>query len=276
MGFTIVHPNQLQVVDMPVLAADIIYTGSIVSDCVTTAATPLEGVSPIGAARGAADTTNKTIPYGVVIGNNNVSGNIQSSSTYKTEYITQVATSGVWGSTTQYEGVEGPWVKGDKQAMVKVALIGPETILRGNIYNAAVGTAPTLLTATTGCGGDGIGMTTNALGIANVANFGTVYMRTGANAGIYRTTTSTSQTAHTWLMGMPGTIEIGDTAIITPGLRTHGHCRMQLDAEALYINVGAALTSYYSIVVVRLDLSEAGKEYVEFRFGGDHFSAMRT
>lgn len=277
MGFRIVHPDQLQVRDMPIEPAEVIYTGSIVSGSVDAAVTPLEGVCPISAAAGASNTTYKPIPYGICIGNNNVSGNVVSNTTYKTEYITQVAAGSVYGSTTQYQGVEGPWAKGDPQAMAKVALISPETIIRGDIFNAAVGTAPTVVTVTTGCGGDGIGMTTGAADATVIARFGTIYMRTGANRGIYRTTTSNSSTVHTWTKAMPNTIAVDDTAVVINGLRPYGIAYAQFDSESLYIDCSAALSSdYYIIDVIRLDLSTPGDEYVEFRFNMDNFCCIRA
>jgi hypothetical protein len=120
-------------------------------------------------------------------------------------------------------------------------------------------------------------MITGAADVATVANFGTIYMRTGANRGIYRTVTSASDTTHTWLKAMPHTIAIGDTAVVINGLRPYGIAKMQLDTESLYIDCSAALTSdYYIIHVVRLDLSVPGHEYVEFRFDGDNFCCIRA
>jgi len=240
-------------------------------------ATPLEGVQPIGAAAGASNTTNKDIPMGVVVGSNATAANRSFSSTYKAEYITQVAAGTPYGSTTSFVGVEGPWNKGDKQYMVEIAEITPETVLRGPLFNAAVGTAPTVVTVTTGDGGDGIGCTTGASTVATVANFGTLYMRSGANKGIYRTLTSASTTTHTWLKAMPGSVAIGDTGVIVNGLRPYGICYCQFDTEGLYIDVSAALTAdYYIIDVVELDLSEAGNEHVKFRFNMDNFCAARA
>lgn len=258
---------------VPVEPAETIYTGSIVA---VDAATPLEGVRPIPVAAGASNTTNKDIPFGVVVGNNNTSGNEVFSTTYNTEYITQVAAGSVYGSTTKYQGIEGEYAKGDPQAMVLVELITPSTVLRGSIFNAAVGTAPTLGTVSTTDGGDGIGCTTSAVDVATVANFSTMYVRTGANAGLYRTLTSASDTTHTWLKAMQRSFAVGDKLVAINGLRPYGCAKVQFDSEALYINCAAALTADYFIIdVVRLDLSTAGSEYVEFRFNADNFGLTR-
>lgn len=273
MGFTIAHGSP-QLIWVPVEPSETIYMGAIVS---VDTATPLEGVQPIGQAAGASNTTNKDIPLGVVVGMNSTAANRVYSSTYKAEYITQVAAGDVYGSTVDYQGIEGEWARGDRQAFVQIAVIDPSTVLRGPIYNGAVGTAPTEVTVTAGDGGDGIGCTTSASDVATVANFSTIYMRTGANAGVYRTLTSASTTTHTWLKAMPSSIAAGDKAVVINGLRPYGISRMQLDAEGLYVDCSAALTSdYYNIIVYRLDLSVAGKEYVEFRFDADNFCSTRA
>lgn len=271
MAFSIVHPSHQHCIWVPVLAAQTIYTGQIVSN---DASALVEGVQYLPQAAGASNTTNKDIPLGVVIGNNNVSSNVVYNSTYKTEYITAAAAGSAYNSTTQYQGVEGPWAKGDPIAMVKVALIDATTILRGPLYNAAVGTAPTECVVSVGSGTDGLGCTTSATDVASVATLGTIYARTGKNRGVYRTLTSASTTAHTWLQAMPKDMEIGDKALIVP-LRPYGISYVQI-TMGQYIDVSqAAATHYFTIDVVRLDLSEPGQEYVEFRFNADNFCATR-
>jgi hypothetical protein len=271
----VVHPKSNQRIWLPVEPAETIYTGALVGVDI---ATPLEGVRPVPVAAGANNTTNKDIPIGICVGNNNTAANQVYSSTYKTDYITQVAAGAVYNSTVQYQGVEGPLSKGDPQAMVLVDLIDPSTIIRAPIFNAAVGTAPTVVTVSTYDGGDGIGCTTSACDVALVANFGTLYFRTGACAGIYRSlTTNASTTVHTWLKALPKSVAVGDKAVAINGLRPYGPSLAYIDAEGLYIDCSAALSSdYYIIHVVRLDLSVAGKEYVEFRFDADNFCAKRA
>jgi hypothetical protein len=270
----VVHPKSNQRIWVPVEPAETIYVGALVGVDI---ATPLEGVRPLPAATGANNTTNKDIPFGICIGTNNTAANQVFSTTYKTDYITQVAAGAVYNSTTQYQGVEGPFSKGDPQAMVLVDLIDPSTIIRAPIYNAGVGTAPTVVTVSTYDGGDGIGCTTSATDATTIANFATLYFRTGACAGIYRTLTSNSTTTHTWLKAMPKSCAVGDRAVVINGLRPYGPSYAIVDAEGLYINCGAALSSDYFIIhVVRLDLSVAGQEYVEFRFDTDNFCAKRA
>ena len=73
MGFSIVHGSP-QLIWVPVEPAEVIYTGSIVA---VDTATPLEGVQPMPVAAGVSNATNADIPFGVVVGNNNTSGNLQ-------------------------------------------------------------------------------------------------------------------------------------------------------------------------------------------------------
>jgi len=102
-------------------------------------------------------------------------------------------------------------------------------------------------------------------------------MRSGANQGIYRTLTSASATVHTWLKAMKADVAIGDTAVVINGLRPYANAIMQIDSEAQYIDINADLSSnFFKIVVHTLDLSEPGKEYVEFRFDGDNFCGARA
>jgi len=273
MGFSVVHDSP-QLLWVPVEPAEVIYTGSIVA---VNLDAPLEGVGVLPVAVGASNTTNKDRPYGVVVGNNNIDSNQQYSTTYNAEYITQVAAGTPYGSTTNYANVEGVWAKGDPQAMVQIAVIKPGTVLRGDIFNAAVGTAPTEVTVTTGSGTDGIGCTTGATDATTVAAWATIYARSGKNAGIYRTLTSASTTAHVWLKAMKQDMEIGDKAVVLNGIRPYANAIMQIDSEATYIDASADLsTNYFKIVVHRLDLSVAGKEYCEFEFDSDNFCGHRA
>lgn len=273
MAFKIAHQASHQTQWMPVEPGETCYIGQLVG--VADDDAPLEGVRPMVVASGTNNTSNLDVPLGIVVGTNNTAGNQVTNSTYG-EYITQVAAGSVYGSTTQYQGVEGPWSKGDPQAMVLVQLIDATTVLSAPICNAALGTAPTVVTVTTPCGGDGIGCTTGATDVATVANFATIYMRTGANRGIYRTLTSASTTAHTWLKAMPHTVAADDTAVVVNGVRPYGPAHIYIDAEGMYVDCSDAGTNYFVVYVRRLDLSEAGNEYIEFVFGADNFCANRA
>lgn len=266
MGFSIVQsysgvPNTIWA---PIVDSDTIFNGSIV-DC-----QGAEGVAPIGAASGAADTSGKRVPFGVVVGNNLY--NQAYNSTQQANSITEVTPH---DSTVDYRMKEGTWPKGDREAMVQVALITAETVLRAPLYNGAVGTVPTVLTVVTG-DTNGVSCTTNATDVAGIAVRSTLYFRSGANAGAYRITDDTSTTALTWDKATTDDVEIGDTAIRL-NLRALGPCQVQFDAESTYVDIGATATSdYYAIDVIKLDLSTPGSEHVYFKFNADHFGLLRA
>lgn len=263
MGFEVVQ-NSPGSYWAPIVDGDIIRVGSIV------ACQANEGVVPISTATGANDTTNKLVPFGVVIGTNN-----KTPVTDTTNLTEQITDDSPHGSTREFVSQEGVWYRGDRQAMVKIQLITPETILKGQLYNAAVGTAPTVNTAASG-NTSGVAITGDATDSAGIAVLSTVYFRTGANQGQYRITDDTSTTAITW--DKPTVNDtVADDTYVRVNLRALGPCRAQFDAESLYIDVAAAATSdYYGIDVVKLDLRESGKEHVYFKFNIDQFALLRA
>lgn len=269
MAFSVVHPQNSQTIWVPIAHSDVIYTGALVK---WDTATPAWGVVPMNAASGVADKDNLDIPFGVCVGNNNISGNVTFSTTYNAEYITATSEANAHANTTQYQNVEGNTPRGDKVAMVEVIPITAETVLRGPIYNAAYGTAPTAVSPSA-ASTDGLDFNSaTAITVATVANFSTVYCRTGDNQGVYRIINTASQTTHQNTTAFPYDIATTDTFVFVNGLRPWGRSKMQLDAEGMYIENSAALTAdYYEVDVLRLDLSTSGEEYVEFRFGAVHF-----
>ena len=123
----------------------------------------------------------------------------------------------------------------------------------------------------------GTGCITNANDVANVSVYATVYCRTGANAGAYRVVDSSHTVTHTWDKPMTSDIAIGDTFVIVNGLRPFGKSKAYFDTEGMYIDINEPLTTKYCYIdVIRLDLSVAGSEYVEFRFNNMNFAANRT
>ena len=257
---------------VPIKPAATIYVGSLV--CIDSSALD-EGVIVRGQADGAADTTNKDIPMGVVIGTN-----LRTplwSSTYKAHYITEGAAGAPHTSTTEFVNVGGPWAKSEKRGFVNISVIDPSTVLRCPIYNNAVGTAPTELTVTTGST-DGLGCTTTACDFTPVANLCTVYYRTGSTAGEYRITDDTSTTVLTHDVATSNDITIGDKAVRVP-IRPFGisYARFGDDTVCSYLNCSETPATNYDVIeVLKLDLTTAGQEYVVFRFTGDHFSLLRT
>ena len=270
MAFSIVK-NAGEKIWVPVEPSATIYNGSIVA---VNSSGLADGIAALPVAVGVSNTTNYDIPYGVVLGNN-LKTQLYNT-TYKTNYITAPAGGSSHGDTTEYAMTDGVFGKA-KQPMVLVELIkGTNTTLRGNIFNAAVGTAPTLLTATV-ASTDGLGTTTNATQFTPVANLASIYCRKGANMGQYRIIDTTSTTVHTWTQAMTYDIAIGDKFVMAP-LRMFGPTYIQLGATAItWVEASAAAATHYFIInVERLDLSVAGQEFVEFTFNADNFCFARA
>jgi len=253
-----------------------VYVGSLLS-MDQSALASIEGVivRPVGA--GVSNTTNKDAPLGVCIGTNRREPVF--SSTYLADYITDEGTTGVRSSTTDYVGVEGPYGKGSKMAMAQVAMIGPGTILKAPLRGAAIGTLLTVGTSSAG-NANGLTVTTGALqDSAPVAGLSTIYCRSGLNAGQYRITSDTSATVHTWVREMlKTTATTGETYVKVP-LRPFGTSYVTFgDGTACsFIDCTKTSATHYDVIhVLELNLEEAGKEFVKFRFDGDAFCTARA
>lgn len=242
-----------------------LYVGQLVkNDSVS-----LNGMAPLAAASGSTDKTQLQAIYGVVVGdNNNTAKNTATYGQYQTGQATvadQVATKKL--------GNSGMYSAGDTQALVKVAVINPNTVLRANIYNATVGVAPTV--ATVASGASTAGFTCNSIDVATVANMCTCYCRTGANAGLSRVVLAASATAMTFTTLWPVSPAVGDTFVIVP-LKI-GYSFAQITSTTNYVGMGlncaaTAATNYYGLHVYELDLREAGKETALFAFDSIHCS----
>lgn len=266
MAFTVVHPMHSQTLWAMVEVSETIHNGSILA--IDTSA-PVCGVEVMDVAAGAANVTNLDIPLGVVVGNNNSAQN----KVYDTsgEYITAGAEAAWHDNTTIYQGVEGPLGSGVSGEMVQYIPITAETVLRGPIRQAAIGTALTVGTVSN-AGTNGANCTTSAVGCTPVAGHATIYFRSGPNMGQYRVLETTSTTVHTWTPALPHDSVIGDTCVVA-NMRYFGTTRAYIDSLGVYIDGSAALTSDYLLIdVLRLDLSVAGDEYVEFRFNSVNFN----
>lgn len=231
-----------------------------------------DGAVNLGQASGALDTTGETTPAGVVVGTNRRYPLF--SSTYKSEYITAEAPH---HNTSDWvlHGGSGPLVVGETSAHVQVDLIGPDSVLKGRLFNGSYGTAMTVGTVTTG-NANGTGFTCSA-GLMDaagtiVADQATVYGRTGGNRGIYRITTDASATIKTVDYYFPYDITAGDK-FVGVHQRAWGPTKCNTDSQATFIDVAQDTgTNYWGIFVIKLDLSTAGGEYVIFRFEGAHFT----
>ena len=271
MAFTVVHPMHSQTLWAYPEVSEVIHNGAIIAK---DAGNLLPGVEVMDVAAGAANVTNLDVPMGVVVGNNIAFDN----KTYDSsgEYLTAGAEAGAHDNTTRYQGVEGPLANGVSFEMVEYIPITPETVLRGPIRQAAIGTALTVGTAdsTTTGHSAGSGIKTSAVGCTPVANLATIYFRSGLNTGQYRILETTSTTTHTWTPALPADCAPGDTCVVA-NLPYYGLGRAYIDSLGVYIDGSQALTSNYMwIDVLRLDLSVAGDEYVEFRFNSVNFNTV--
>jgi len=255
---------------VPVNPGATVFVGSIVSFDSTA-----EGVVIREQADGAADTTNKDVPFGVVTGTNRRTP--LWNATEHAHYIVGEAVTAIRTSATEYVGVEGPWGKGDNRAMVQVELIDSSTILKAPFFDDAVGTALSVLTSTTG-NASGLTVTTNECDFTPVANLATIYCRSGLNAGTYRMTTDTSTTVAVWDSEMLNTTATaGETYVRAPVRVGRSYVRIGDDTVSSYINASETQATNYDIIwVIHLDLSTAGEEFCLFRFDGDHFCSARA
>ena len=260
-GFSVVE-SPLRTIWMPVgtaaaaATANTLYVGQLVTNTIALTTSGLSAFVQSG-------TPDTRVPFGVVVGTNNKDPLYDS--TYKCEYISSAPT--VAGQLARkYALVEGMHGKGDPQAMVKVAVIGADTVLRGRIFKSAYGTAPTVGTVTTGAAGTGYTCSAG-LGLTRIAYNSTHFCRSGANMGIYRIgyDAGTTAAAVTFYNYYPYTISAGDTFVCVNVAQ--GHTLMTFDALGLYVDGQAAQTASNRVQVLEIDLSVAGNESVLFRYG---------
>ncbi len=263
---------------VPVNGTDTVYAGSLVY-------WNGEGVTAIGAASGAGSTTTEKPIAGLVLGTNNETKVNHAGGTisgFSGEEITGLATQATLLARTQL-GNRGMFIKGEKTAMVEIALLNSSSRLKGILRDGGATTpyqtGPTVQTVTTTSADGATATSTTAATVATVAHQSTVFVRRGANKDLYRVTSSASTTAFT--LDVPFTFDL--TAGATPTEQfvvvnaKIGLCRAQIDATGLYIDINAAVTAdYYDIVVESLDLRVANEETVTFRFTSAMFDARST
>jgi len=216
------------------------------------------GVIPL-AISGTPDTTE--LPWGIITATNNRTPTYNS--TYMAESIAGLATVALVKARTDYAFQEGMMSKGDSAPMVKVALLSRDSIVQGPLKNAAMTTAPGVVTVTTAGDGLGASMVHSSADMTAVADNNMYYWRTGNNSGLYRMSHTASGTAASFKTPLPNAIAVGDTAcVINFGL---GRQYMTFDAVGMYINM-ANHTAEVSVDVVGMDLRTAGQETAQFRF----------
>ena len=270
MGFTVVQDSSQQTVWARVDGTSTLYVGQIVTSS-------SDGVLSMTAAAGTGDTSGKAVPYGVVIGTNRKTP--VSNTTANSEYISGVVSQADQIAVEKVM-VEGVYPKRETSAMVEVALIDPSTYIKGRLFNAAYGTAPTVQTITTRQTDGMITAETwsNPDSEVFAVDESTIHMRSGLNKGLYRIGVNSVRTAPQVTHAFPHDNTTSDTGLQIP-IREIGTAKVQFDSISTYIDVslGKVYSSqYYVVEVIKLNLDEAGKEYCIFRFNMDHFNLLRA
>lgn len=250
------------------------YIGQIVTYIAAGKAKTNGTVLPLAVPAGVADATNFQIPAGIVVGFNNRVQTTNSTGQYDGgTCVTQAAQ-----LARDWWGQEGMYSKGDPQNLCLVDEITPDTTIEGDIRAAAIGTAITLLTvsaSTDTAGMTSATVTTNATQFTPVTLNSTIYCRSGANAGLYRTGLDSSTTAPTVTTAFPYDVAVGDTFVRVPFKQ--GFSSIYISGPGLWVNcaVEEASTTTFQVICEDLDLGTALKEVIRFRFCADHFSYAR-
>lgn len=244
------------------------------------ASAELDGtVAPLATSSGAGDTTQKQVIAGICVGFSKRYPTSVTVGSHSLQYDTGVV-SQANQLAREWTGVEGMYSKADPAVMIEVAEILPHTVIEGNICQGALGTAPTVVTTTAVGGTDGMvtADTGNTPGYTHVTKTGTIYCRTGANAGITRVNKNTTATAPSVTTAFPYDTAVGDTFLVLPFKQ--GQSNISIAGPGLYVDSSAAPviagTDRFHVIVYKLNLADAGRETIEFRFGGDHFCRFRA
>ena len=254
------------------------YMGQLVAfSAAAKAATP-GTVVPLAVPAGAFDTTNFQVIAGIVVGFSDMNQTFSTTAaTLGLQYSTGVVTQAAQLARSHYNGGTGMYSPNDPQLLVDVALIGPDTVIKGGICETGGG-APTIETDTGGA--DTTGYTTagtqTASSFTPVANTCSVYCRSGKNMGLWRTTNDTSTTAMDVTVAFPYDVASGDKFArfsIKQGLSL-----IYISGPGLYIDntLSGGTTDYFGAKVLRIKADEAGKEFAEFMFDAIHFTQIRS
>jgi hypothetical protein len=213
-------------------------------------------IEPMAAAAAGPDTTSYVL--GIV-------NAIYNSPTYDSTYQGDLGT---------YDTTQATQVANDPVGVVQADIVPifPGTIIKAPVCATTAGTAITVVTVTTGSA-DGLTFLGNTIS-TSVSFYSTAYCRTGANRGRYRRVTTGSTTTQTMLVAFPYDIAAGDTFCVAnvtlPGQNLH----FDLDSRFQAINGVAALTNYYRGRTIKLNLEEAGREWIEFVVDPAHIASV--
>jgi hypothetical protein len=237
-----------------------VYIGQLVKKT-DSSGTNYNGITPVIAATGAGDVTNKQIFFGLVSGTNN-HPDTETFNQYG-QYITGAATQASQRALMK-DALPGMYPAGDVQPLTRVFRLTSDTVLEANLYVSTLGTPPTILTATQ-ASPTGATLTTNACDFTPTAYMSTTYCRTGANAGIFRVNSDASTTAGVFATAFPNPIAIGDKFIRVPVVEGISRVNWGTDINGMYIDIAAVTSSnYFAINVLEFDLTYQGQEVVRF------------
>lgn len=253
------------------------YPGQLVTYVMASKAIVTGGaVKPLAVPAGAADTTNFQVIAGIVTAVNNRTPVSTTVGSYTVPDYAAGVTTQAAQLARDWVNAEGMYLKSDPQVLVEITPIYPGTLLKGSIFNAAYGTAISLLTNTAAdTTGGTSAFATNACDFTPVASLATTYCRTGQNMGMYRKSNDTSTTAPANAIAFPYDIAVGDTFVRVP--LAQGISYIYIGGPGLYIDgsLGGA-TNYFIVYVEQLDLRESGKECAYFHFASCHFDPARA
>lgn len=192
---------------------------------------------------------NEIVPIGLCV------GVIDGSRTYNSTYR---------GNSSTYTTTQAT-IAANGAASVQVLLVRPfDTLLRAPLCYTATGTAPTVLTNTTASSG-GTVLTHAGEAVTDTADdLCTLYMRTGANRGLYRVITTGATGSQTVTVPFPNAIAVGDTGVKVAAVLGFGGLQPMATADS--IDADNALSSYYGTYVHEINCEKAGEEYVVFSF----------
>lgn len=213
---------------------------------------------------GAASSADSTKPLGVVVATNNKTPVYDP--VYKTDYISGVDTSAAQLART-WQGARGMWGLGDPIPLVQIKLIGPQTEVKGRIYDTTYGTALTPFNPQSATTGQYLKKSETSA--SSVAGNTTFFCRKGANGSIYRIPSAVNNasnvTTNTFATYWPRDVAVTDVYVgANLGI---GLSKIQFDVASMCIlGTETYATNYFTVLVEEVNLSEAGKEYAILRF----------
>lgn len=272
MGFKIVKGDPTEAFWCSTDGASTYRLWQIVSFSAASKAAMAGTVKPLAVPAGVADTTNFQMIAGIVVGISDQRPISDSTGQYAAGVLTQAAQ-----IARNWMGVEGMYGKDDPQLFVQVMPIYPWTWIEGPIFNAALGTAPTVVSDTGGADSTGYTTagTTGACDFTPVANVASIYCRKGANIGMIRTTNDTSTTAPDVTVAFPYDVALGDQFVRVP--LKQGLSHIYIDGPGMYIDCSKTpATHTFEVFVRSMNLEKAGEETAQFRFTNPHFDYARA